>query len=494
MDRRSFIKYIIYFFLFNSKESISRQYLGKEHLGMGVRRCESISDLKNIIPSMENEVVELISYKKGTMLGGGIFKSKLRTRLLSDDGGKYIGGNQKYIWVRVSTKGIIKPEWYGCIGDGRIDDSVAFNRMISALRDGDIISLRKNAEYFNALPDTSSPWIIKNRKITIIGNDAILSRRPTREGNKDIENLATLKVVGNEFTIKGKLKITGNEIKKTLVDKTDTAISRGVYSRGYVSSHGLYLSGVNGGYLSEGLVCCDAVFPCYIVGSSNLTIKGEYNCSGQVYPVTGNDLQLGSGIKIAKCTNFDIDISGSDCGYCLCEIEPFNKNGNVRVSSVRPYMNGCLIHQGNQNIVVDVNTVGAIMGAALRISSGSRKIEGIVHAVDCHYGCQIISEKNRVCEDIKLKLYIENVKSQDVRIFNTQKGQISLLRGDITVYNNLELDSPKDIHKDGRLSNNISALVYGDNMKNVNINLPGGKWRKQHVNVINSIDSSVNMN
>ncbi|UMO88806.1 hypothetical protein HP572_04340 [Pectobacterium sp. PL64] len=420
MKRRSFIHSITCLMLCHknlvfahSKESISI--------------FRSMSELRKYTPQYAGEKIRLSSYYEHTNIGGGVFVA-IEDSKLTDDNGINIRQNNNFIWKRITgNNSIIKPEWFGCIGDGLSDDADPFNKMLLFLDVGSVIFLKKNAIYYNAIKDRNSEWIIKKDNITIIGNNASLIRRPTIFFEKD-DNLATLKISGNNFKVIGGLNISGNEKSTYLVDKNNNRISSNFYTRAVTSSHGLFIQNVKDIYI-EDVVCEDAVFPCFVSGCKDIYISGCFNNSGQVHPVKGDDLQLGSGLKISNSENFILDITSENSAYCGCEIEPNCKNGKVKVISKSPYMHGCILHKNIESVILDISTTEAIKGSGLRISSGCQNISGHVYADTCQYAVLIISNKKETCGKINFKIFYNKIFKRVIAIYNTEKGSTSLEDG-----------------------------------------------------------------
>lgn len=471
MKRRDFVKTLTllggYFYvpyLFSSNNS-------------NVLRCQSVNELRSSTPTKEGELIQLESYHSGARRGGGLFISKFKGSNTTDDGGRVFVTNSQYIWLRVNENtSMVVPEWFGCIGDGKVDDSEAFNRMLNSLNEGAVIHLTNEAVYYNSLPEKSSRWIINKNGITIIGNGATLTRRSTRFKPRipgiDGGNLATLKISADNFKIKGNLIISGGEDKDFLVDEKLQIISKESYTRGYVSSHALFLENSKNIYLSPGLICKDAVFPCYVLKCSNVVINGSYINAGQSFPVKGTDLQLGSGVKIDRTKSFYVNINTSDCAYCGCEIEPLCENGIVNVSSRRSYMHGCIIHQESKSIKVNINSYDTVKGAAIRISRGCKNIYGDVYSEGCNNAVIIISYGDQICEEIKLRIKAFDSKESDVLISNTQWWMNSLANSEIDIYpsgksnkhfrNHVTVNANRVVHS--KLNIFIPRYLKGDSM------------------------------
>ncbi|KFX06798.1 hypothetical protein KP22_01530 [Pectobacterium betavasculorum] len=422
-----------------------------------------MSELRKYTAQYAGEKVKLSSYYENKNTGGGVFVA-VEDIKSKDDGGINIRQNNKLIWKRITDdSSIIKPEWFGCIGDGLSDDADSFNKMLLFLDVGSVVFFKKNAIYYNALKDRGSEWIVKKDNITIIGNNASLTRRPANSVKTD-DNLATLKVAGNNFKIVGRLNISGKEKSTYLVDKNNNRISSNFYTRAVTSSHGLFIQNVKGIYI-ENIVCEDAVFPCFVSGCRDIYISGQFNNSGQVYPVKGNDLQLGSGLKISNSESFILDIRSENSAYCGCEIEPNCKDGRVKVNSRSPYMHGCILHKNIESVILDINTIEAIKGSGLRISSGCRNISGYVDADTCQYAILVISDKNEICKEINLKVSYKKIIKRVIVIYNTEKGSTSLDKGLFKIEGNDE-----NLRKSNKYMIEQDAVVsfYLDGIKKTN--------------------------
>lgn len=445
------------------------------------REINSAEDLNMTPPYYEGEVVILKTYYQHSTLGGGRFIAKKIKD--NNDYGIIFKTNSDLSWYRIdASKRLIEPEWFGCIGDGVTDDSLAFNRLLGSLNDGDTIVLRKNASYYNAVPTKNSRFIIKNNDIKIIGNGARIFRRSTsfETKSKDVGNLATLKITGNNVEVIGSLTISGGESKALLMNRFNFSVSTERFIRGFSSSHALFIENVDGLYLSPDLKCDNAIFPLYINKSKNLDINGEYSNSGQVYPVKGKDLQLGSCVKIAKSNSFKVNIKASHSAYCGLEIEPYCDTGDVTVNATDCYMHGCIVHQFSKNIKVNVKMTGSNKGAGIRISSGSQNIFGKVHASDCTNAVLIVSKNNFICQNINLKIEADKIKEDALLIYNDDKLNPSLVNGKFSF---LKLEG-------------FSRLINISNCNSVNIFLDKSIYSNLDLNkqsIVNCNDTHVSL-
>ncbi|WP_217183531.1 hypothetical protein [Klebsiella pneumoniae] len=213
------------------------------------------------------------------------------------------------------------------------------------------------------------------------------------------------------------------------MNRFDFSVSQESFIRGFSSSHALFVENVDGLYLSPDLKCNNAIFPLYIYKSKNLDINGVYTNSGQVYPVKGKDLQLGSCVKIARSSSFKVNVVTKHSAYCGLEIEPYCENGDVTVSATDCFMHGCIVHQYSKNIKVNIKLAGSNKGAGLRISSGSQNVFGIVNATECMNAVLIVSKNNSICQNINLKIEAFNIFGDTLFIYNDDKLSASLING-----------------------------------------------------------------
>ncbi len=298
-----------------------------------------------------------------------------------NNGGTILNG-----WVAIGLK-YVTPEMFGADPTGVTSSRVAIKLMLDSLSEGGVIECKPNATYYNDAPNgTSDTWVINQNKTYIIANGATFKRRPTAVGTASIDHdLASLKVTGKNVTIEGKVYLDGSESLASIVNSSDTVVASGDYARGYASSHGLHLYGAD--YFTALQVdSSNAVFNIFADGCVGLNIKGRCKSSGQVYPVTGVDLNLGSGIKLSYCTDYDIDLYTEYAGYCGVEVEPACRFG--RVNSVARWAS----HHGvSFNGDCEGSTVSSVaencqLGASLRLGAGSRQINGTFSAKDSYLG------------------------------------------------------------------------------------------------------------
>ncbi|MEB8291346.1 hypothetical protein NGG03_15635 [Klebsiella michiganensis] len=406
------------------------------------RQFDSADELIASPPRYQGEIVTLSSYHKQSAFGGGNFIAKKVSNIT--DYGVYFNTTSELSWCRIdASRRLFEPEWFGCVGDGIADDSLYFNRLLNSLSDGDSIVLRQDAIYYNAVPTKNSRFILKKNNITIIGNNAKIIRRPTSIDTKknDVGNLATLKITGNNTRIVGKLTISGGESDAHLKNRFYASVSQEAFTRGFSSSHALFVENVDGLYLSPELKCENAIFPLYVNKSRNLKIFGEYSNSGQVYPVKGKDLQLGSCVKIANSQSFLVDIKARHSAYCGLEIEPYCDTGDITVDATDCYMHGTIIHQFSNNIKVNVKLSGSEKGAGIRISSGSHNIFGKIIATNCDNAVLIVSKGYSICKNLNLSIEAGQLNDTALIVYNDDKKNISLTNAKLTFLKMSSLDN-----------------------------------------------------
>lgn len=97
-----------------------------------VGACESIADLRTIVPERNGQIQLVTSYTTGTNVGGGLFQW-VETRTDLDDAGCVIKAASKTNgrWIRMYY-GDKTPEMYGAVGDGIADDTAAVQRMFTS--------------------------------------------------------------------------------------------------------------------------------------------------------------------------------------------------------------------------------------------------------------------------------------------------------------------------------------------------------------------------
>lgn len=299
----------------------------------------------------------------------------------TNNGGTILNG-----WVAQGLR-YVTPEMFGADPTGTVSSRLAIRAMLNSLSVGGVIECKPNATYYNDAPNgTSDTWVINQNKTYIIANGATFKRRPTAVGTASIDHdLASLRVTGKNVTIEGKVYFDGSEIYAPIVNSSNAVLVSGDYARGYASSHGLHLFGADY-FTALQVYSKDAVFNIFANGSVGVNIKGRCKSSGQVYPVTGVDLNLGSGIKLAYCTDYDIDLYTEYAGYCGVEVEPACRFGRVNSVARWPTHHGVSFHDDCEGATVTSVAENCQLGGALRLGAGSRQITGTFSAKDSHIG------------------------------------------------------------------------------------------------------------
>ena len=298
-----------------------------------------------------------------------------------NNGGTILNG-----WVAQGLR-YVTPEMFGADPTGATSSRLAIKAMLGSLAVGGVIECKPNAKYYNDAPaGTSDVWDVSKDKTYIIANGATFKRRPTAEATSSIDhNLSALKITGKNVTIEGKVYFDGSESLASIVNISGTVLASGDYARGYASSHGLHLFGAD--YFTALQVDSNnAVFNIFADGCVGLNIKGRCKSSGQVYPVTGVDLNLGSGIKLSYCTDYDIDLYTEYAGYCSVEVEPACRFGRVNSVSRWASHHGVSFHGDCEGTTVSSIAENCQLGSALRLGAGSRQINGTFSAKDSYLG------------------------------------------------------------------------------------------------------------
>jgi hypothetical protein len=316
-----------------------------------------------------------------------------------NNGGTVLNG-----WVAQNLK-YVTPEMFGADPTGATSSRLAVKNMLNSLAVGGVLELKPNAIYYNDAPNgTSDVWVLDKDKTYIIANGATFKRRATSPATSAIDHdLAALKVVADSVTIGGKIYFDGSESYAPIVDGSGNTLASGDYVRGYASSHGLHLFGADN-FTAKTVESINSVFNIFADGCVGLTIKGKGKSSGQVYPVTGVDLNLGSGIKLAYSIDFDIDLHTEYAGYCGVEIEPACRFGKVVSVARHPSHHGVSYQGDCEGSTVMSICNDAKLGASLRLGAGSRQITGSFSAKDCFVGLWVepSASDNTTAGDISL--------------------------------------------------------------------------------------------
>ncbi|HWH83461.1 MAG TPA: hypothetical protein VNU71_14615 [Burkholderiaceae bacterium] len=270
------------------------------------------------------------------------------------------------------------PEQFGATGLGTAaPDTVAFATMLAKVPAGAVIWLRSGAWYHNALPaGVASNWIV-TKQLSILGYGAKLSRRASVPGDPD--QLAVLDIRASGVTVAGDIDIDGREPEAIPVNSVGAAQSAYAFARCGSSSHGVVVqNNAQGVRIDVTRIHHNSFNVLVWGGAGDFTIRGRLDYSGQVYPVTGADLQLGAGIKLSGVDVFDIDVRGLRNTNACVEIEPSCSNGKVRMHSDTCLSGGLTITSSHNIRLLSVFSRNAAYGA--QISQGCYAIRGAIEA------------------------------------------------------------------------------------------------------------------
>jgi hypothetical protein len=97
----------------------------REKIFFNAKECPSIAELRNVVPVVKNQLIDVFSYYgDGGENGGGIFYSQ-QDSITKDNGGTVIRVNDHWIWARKIQCKRYSVEDFGAKGDGETDDSEA---------------------------------------------------------------------------------------------------------------------------------------------------------------------------------------------------------------------------------------------------------------------------------------------------------------------------------------------------------------------------------
>ena len=413
MNRRLFI-------LLSSILFVNRSFSAKKNNCLLV--FESVKDFEINQPFPEGTRILLKSYHKGKGLGGGVFKlvkNSLSRKI--DNGIIFRSSNDEYVWERSIKKNVIYPEWFGCLADGVFDDGEYLHSCLENISVGSTLKFRNNAIYFNAKPNLNNIWLINTSDIIILGDNFTLKRGGTLNLPHSylFGNLATLTVRANNVKVMGDIVIDGGELKYPLSSDNGNYISKERFVRGSCSSHGLFIDKSENITFTGKITCTNAVFPCYINNSKKIDIHGDFYNSGQVYPVVGNDLQLGSCIKISQSANIVISGRCSNSAYSGCEIEPRSSNIKLDLKTDHCFYYGVIIHDQSKGIDLNLNSNNNIKGAGLRVSKGSEDVYANILVSNSPHVLIVSSMGKDICNNVNVNYSFHNISKDLVQIFNT---------------------------------------------------------------------------
>lgn len=271
------------------------------------------------------------------------------------------------------------PELFGCSGLGEASpDTVYFAKMLATLPAKSTVWLTPGAEYYNAAPNGMADMWVVNKELKFIGFGAKISRRPSRAGENNFSAIK-LAITASFTKFIGDIEISGNEPEYNLVNSSGVDISTIPYSRALSSSHCIHIEAAKDVTL-DGLYLHHSNFCLWAYGADRLVAKIRVHKSGQTYPVTGADLQLGAGIKLTSCNDFEVHVTARYCTNAGLEIEPDNYNGVVSVVGAYNYQSDLTI-TNSQDIIYDV--VGHDSRYGVQLSTGAQNITGRSNHTNC---------------------------------------------------------------------------------------------------------------
>ncbi|ARU94547.1 hypothetical protein [Tatumella citrea] len=355
-----------------------RQELAADDGEIVIGRIGYCSGLVATDPKAEGKKVTVIEFEKGSYTGGGEFISKLSTQFTADSGKVFASANSAYVWVRIEYLAgqPIQPEWYGCRGLGSAyPDTASFMKMISGLEDNDTVLLGMGREYYNDDP-YNTRWAITKNNISIVGQGSTLSRRTmlSSDGFGIILDVQSV----TKFYLGGRLHLAGNDPLSEIYNTSGVSLNSGVsYSNSPVQTFCIRIENSSDVVIGDGVTGERATYIGYINGCTRVSIKGSYRYSGQVYPLTGSDLSLGSAFKFNNSTEINTDITADNCAYSGVELEGYNYNGTIKVRSKNNYHAAAHLFTRNANFTVDVSAEDCVV-SGIFIGNLSRVITGKV--------------------------------------------------------------------------------------------------------------------
>ncbi len=363
---------------------------------MKIGSAATVSALSAISPTVVGQRIQVTEYASGYILGGGDFIVQ-QSANFTPDGGKVVASAVAgLVFVRDEyyTDRVVRPEWYGCRGKGSsIPDTISFANMLASLLDGDYIKLRKNSVYYNNFPNNSQSsdgWVISANKITLDGDGATLSR--TTPSSASYSGFTTLKLIGDEISLKGKLLITSDDPtnKPLYAYRSATKIdSREIFTSPLANTLGLWASGVDGLYVGKAVTLERAVFPFFANnGTKNMKVFCTAKKSGQIYPQptsASSDLALGSTFKLDACSDFIMEVIANDSAYAGIESESNNVNGSITLVTNRAYHAGLHLWGSCKNITYKVSATDIVEGGGVIKGYGCEACSGDVTAYNAQY-------------------------------------------------------------------------------------------------------------
>ncbi|HHG1004552.1 phage tail protein [Klebsiella pneumoniae] len=345
---------------------------------------------------MAGQRIQVTEFDYGYIVGGGNFIVQHAADFIADGGKVVASGIAGLVFVREEyyASRIVRPEWYGCRGRGpSIPDTTPFAAMLSHLNDGDYIKLTPNANHYNSFPNNSQSldgWVIAANKITFDGDGATLSRATPSAAS--YSGFTTLKLTGDEISLKGKLLITSEDPtnKPLYAYQSATKIdSREIFTSPLANTLGLWASGVDGLYIDKSVTLERAVFPYFANnGTKNKKVFCTARKSGQIYPQpvsASSDLALGSTFKLDACSDFIMEVIANDSAYAGIEAESNNVNGTITLVTNKAYHAGLHLWNRCKNISYKVSATDIVEGGGVITGYGCEACSGYVTTYNAQY-------------------------------------------------------------------------------------------------------------
>ncbi|HBS4890032.1 TPA: phage tail protein, partial [Klebsiella pneumoniae] len=405
-------------------------------------KIRAVQSLSSYNPSHEGEVISVIHE-----IDGSVKFVAADAKIFKVDGVKVIQSpNTKLVFVRDEyySNRIVRPSWYGCRGEGKISsDTICFAKMLKSLVDGDHIILTKGEVYYNDFPNNSQDkdgWTITANNITLDGEGATLSR--ITPPNYLCADYTTLKITGDNCKIQGVLLITSDDpIGYPIMGyrSTEKLDQRELFCRPVANTLNLWVKGVNGFYVGDGVILKNAVFNFFANHqSNNLNIHCSAISSGQIYPQPvskSSDLALGSSFKLDRCRNFMIKSTAINTAYAGVELEGNNTNGTVKIKTLKAYHAGLHIWNNSSDIKFDAYSEDITAGGGLIIGPGCKNCNGNSYVTNSLYvvafvgdsktgdltGCDIVASGKNVLRGVEFytRTLIDNssIRNNKITLF-----------------------------------------------------------------------------
>ncbi|WP_227521378.1 phage tail protein [Klebsiella sp. K-Nf6] len=379
----------------NIGDAALRSNLGSGEGLLYIGSVPTIAHLSTISPAVAGQRIQVTEFAYGYIVGGGNFIVQHAADFIADGGKVVASGIAGLVFVREEyyASRIVRPEWYGCRGRGpSIPDTIPFAAMLSHLNDGDYIKLTPNAKHYNSFPNNSQAldgWVITADNITLDGDGATLSRATPSAAS--YSGFTTLKLTGDEISLKGKLLITSDDPtnKPLYAYQSATKIdSREIFTSPLANTLGLWASGVDGLYVGKAVTLERAVFPFFANnGTKNMKVFCTAKKSGQIYPQptsVSSDLALGSTFKLDACSDFIMEVIANDSAYAGIEAESNNIHGTITLVTNKAYHAGLHLWRC-KNISYKVSATDIVEGGGVITGYGCEACSGDVTTYNAQY-------------------------------------------------------------------------------------------------------------